>query len=63
MGNITLGIKEHTVFPETVDEELKDVFGLGVTIVTTARNKTEAKAFFEYIGVPFSKVDPSKKNR
>ncbi|MBC8124811.1 MAG: selenide, water dikinase SelD, partial [Candidatus Kapabacteria bacterium] len=31
MGNYTLGMKEHTVFPETTDEELKDVFGLAVT--------------------------------
>ncbi|KKU76015.1 MAG: 50S ribosomal protein L5, partial [Candidatus Wolfebacteria bacterium GW2011_GWA1_47_6] len=34
MGNYTLGIKEHTVFPETADEELKDVFGMAVTVVT-----------------------------
>src|SRR3990167_3820548 len=32
MGNYTLGIKEHNIFPETSDEELKDVFGLAVTI-------------------------------
>src|SRR3989338_3950573 len=34
MGNFTLGIKEHTIFPETSDEELKDVFSLAITIVT-----------------------------
>ena len=28
MGNITIGVKEHIVFPETLDEELKDVFTL-----------------------------------
>jgi large subunit ribosomal protein L5 len=52
MGNISIGFKEHTVFPETSDEDSKDIFGLAVTIVTTAKNKKEAEAFLRYIGVP-----------
>lgn len=52
MGNLTIGIKEHTIFPETSDEDLKDVFGFAVTIVTTARTKAEAEAFFRHIGMP-----------
>jgi large subunit ribosomal protein L5 len=55
MGNITIGIKEHTVFPETSDEDAKDVFGLAVTITTTAKNKAEAEAFLRHIGVPLQK--------
>lgn len=55
IGNITIPVREHTIFPECADEELKDVFGLGITIVTTAKNQEEAIAFFEYIGVPFKK--------
>lgn len=53
LGNLTLGVKEHTIFPETADEDLKDVFGLAVTIVTNKRNRKEATEFFERIGVPF----------
>lgn len=56
IGNLTMSIKEHTIFPETGDEELKDVFGLAVTIVTTAKTKPEATEFFELIGVPFKKA-------
>lgn len=52
MGNITLGFKEHTVFPETADEEAKDLFGLAVTITTTAKNKKEAEAFLRHLGIP-----------
>ena len=52
MGNITLGLKEHTIFPETVEDEIKDVFGLAVTIVTTAKTKAEAEALLRYIGLP-----------
>lgn len=52
MGNITLGLKENTIFPETGDEDLKDVFGLAITIVTTAKSKAEAEAFFRHLGLP-----------
>ncbi len=55
IGNLTMSVKEHTIFPETGDEELKDVFGMGITLVTTAKTKEEATDFFEMIGVPFKK--------
>ena len=61
MGNYTLGIKEHSIFPETSDEELKDIFGLGVTIVTTAKTPAEAKAFFDHLGFPFKKGEEAPK--
>ncbi|MDO8231761.1 MAG: 50S ribosomal protein L5 [bacterium] len=60
MGNLTIGIKENTIFPETSDEDLKDVFGLAITIVTTAKEKAEAEAFFRHLGMPFV-VDSSVK--
>lgn len=55
LGNLSIGIREHNIFPETADEELKDVFGLSVTIVTNAKKREDAVAFFEHIGVPFKK--------
>lgn len=61
MGNITIGVREHTVFPETSDEELKDVFGMGITITTTARNSDEARAYLAHLGVPFAKDKKEKK--
>jgi len=57
MGNITLGIKENTIFPECGDEELKDVFSLAVTIVTTAKTKAEAEAFLRHLGLPLQKAE------
>ncbi|MFA6407886.1 MAG: 50S ribosomal protein L5 [Candidatus Paceibacterota bacterium] len=60
MGNMTIGIKDNTIFPETSDEDLKDVFGLAVTIVTSAKSKAEAEAFFRHIGIPLV-VDSSVK--
>jgi large subunit ribosomal protein L5 len=52
MGNITIGIKEHVVFPETADEDSKDIFGLAVTLTTSAKNKKEAESFLRHIGLP-----------
>lgn len=57
MGNLTIGLREHTIFPETSDEDLKDVFGLAVTVVTTAKTKKEADAFFRHMGVPLQPAD------
>lgn len=55
IGNMTIGIKEHTIFPETSDEDLRDVFGLAVTLVSTAKSKDEALKFFTHLGIPFKK--------
>ena len=55
MGNITFGIKEQTIFPEIKDEELKDVFGMAITIVTSAKDRESATRLFEIVGVPFKK--------
>ncbi len=60
MGNYTLGIKEHTIFPETADEDLKDVFGMSITIVTTSNDKKKTLAFLEYLGLPLKKEDDTK---
>ena len=53
MGNVTLAIKENTVFPETSDEDLRDVFGMAITVVTTAKSKKDALEFLKIIGFPF----------
>jgi large subunit ribosomal protein L5 len=55
IGNITIGIREHTIFPETAEEELKDVFGLAITVATTAKDKKQAESLFTYLGFPFAK--------
>lgn len=55
MGNFTIGIKEHTIFPETADEDVKDVFGFAITIVTSSNNKKETRAYLDILGFPFAK--------
>lgn len=56
MGNYTFGIKEHTIFAETSDEDLKDVFGFAVTIVTNSNKKDNTIAFLEYLGMPMKRT-------
>ncbi len=55
MGNVTFGIKEHTIFPECADEDIKDTFSFAFTVVTTSKKKDQTKAFLELLGFPFTK--------
>ena len=61
MGNCTIGIKEHTIFPETSDEELRNIFGLSITVVTTSQDREVTTAFLRYLGFPFKKEEVKKK--
>lgn len=54
-GNYTLGLQEHTVFPE-IDLTKSQAKGLEISIVTSARNLEEGKRMLELIGMPFEKV-------
>lgn len=63
MGNCTLGIKEHIIFPEASNEELKDVFGLSITIVSSSRSKEEMVAFLRHLGFPFKKEEEIKRKK
>ncbi len=55
MGNFSIGIKENAIFPETADQDVRDSFGLGITIVVSSKKKEETIAFLELIGMPFTK--------
>lgn len=55
-GNLTLGIKEHIIFPETTGEEVKSIFGFEITITTNAKTKDEAVNLFRLLGFPFKNV-------
>lgn len=55
-GNYSLGIKEHTVFPE-IDPTKATAHGLEITIVTSTKEKDKAKKLLEYLGIPFEKEE------
>lgn len=53
-GSYTLGIKEQTVFPEIDPNSVTVMQGMDITIVTTARNDSEAREMLKLLGMPFS---------
>jgi len=54
-GNFTLGIKEHTIFPEINVDKVERVKGMNVTIVTSATTDKEGKVLLDLLGMPFKK--------
>ena len=51
-GNLSLGFKEHTAFPEISAEREKSIFGLEITIVTSSKNKEQGLELLKLIGFP-----------
>jgi large subunit ribosomal protein L5 len=54
-GNFTLGIKEHTIFPELDIDRVELVKGMNVTVTTTAKTDKEGKTLLDLLGMPFKK--------
>ena len=56
MGNYSFGIKESSIFPECSNEDINDVFGVGITLVTNSKTKQETEAFLRHTGLPLKKA-------
>ena len=54
-GNFTLGIKEHSIFPELEVDRIENPKGMNITIVTTASTDKEGKFLLDQLGMPFRK--------
>jgi len=52
-GNYTLGIKEHIVFPEIDYDKASDIWGMDITVCTTARSDDEARSLLTAFNFPF----------
>ncbi|MDP2671905.1 MAG: 50S ribosomal protein L5 [Candidatus Daviesbacteria bacterium] len=55
MGNLNIGLKEQTNFPEVDYKSVDKTRGLAVTITTSGKSKEEGKKLLEYLGMPFRK--------
>lgn len=53
-GGYTLGIKDHTIFPEIELDKVKRALGMDVSIITTAKSKEETRDLLEMLGMPFA---------
>jgi large subunit ribosomal protein L5 len=54
-GNLTIGVKEHIVFPEILPEKARNIFGLEIIVTTTAKSKEEALELFKLLGFPMKR--------
>ena len=52
-GNYSLGIKEHTIFPEIDYDKAQDMWGMDIVVCTTAKNDEEARALLAAFDFPF----------
>ena len=55
-GNYTIGIKEHTIFPEIDTDKVTKMHGMDVTFVTSAQTDEEAYALLKHFGMPFKNI-------
>lgn len=54
-GNYTMGIKEQLVFTEISYENIDQIRGMNITIVTTAKTDDEGRLLLASLGLPFRK--------
>ncbi len=54
-GNLNVGFKEHLAFPEVGADDVENVFGLEVSVVTATDNRDAALKMFKMMQVPFKK--------
>ena len=54
-GNYTLGVRDHTIFPEIDPGKVDKAKGMNIAIVTTAKSDDEARFLLRELGMPFNK--------
>jgi large subunit ribosomal protein L5 len=52
-GNYTIGIKEHIIFPEIDYDKAADIWGMDITVCTSAKSDDEARALLTAFNFPF----------
>src|SRR2546423_3920632 len=52
-GNYTIGIKGHLIFPEIDYDKATDIWGMDITVCTSAKNDNEARALLTAFNFPF----------
>lgn len=52
-GNYTLGVREQLIFPEINYDDIDQIRGLDISIITTANTDEEGRALLKAVGMPF----------
>ena len=56
-GNLTIAIKEQIIFAEIFSEKVKNIFGLEITVVTTAKAREESLELLKLLGFPIKSTN------
>jgi large subunit ribosomal protein L5 len=59
-GNYSLGIREHSIFPELNLDKVEKVKGMTITITTTARSDFEGLTLLRALGMPMRGATPER---
>ncbi len=55
-GNYSLGLREHTIFPELNLDKVEKVKGMTISVITTAKSDFEGLTLLKALGMPFRGV-------
>ena len=56
-GNYTFGVTEQLIFPEIEYDKVQSVFGMDITLVTTAKTDEEGRELLKLLGMPFKRTE------
>ena len=62
-GNLNIGIKEQIIFPEISTEKASNIFGVEISVVSSAKTRQESLELFKLMGFPISRVPVNSKNK
>ena len=62
-GNYSIGLRDHSIFPEVPAPEVKQIFPMQIVITTTAKNDEEGKALPTEMGMPFRREKEIEKEK
>lgn len=60
-GNYSIGIRDVSIFPEVSPDDLSNIHGMSITVVTTAKNDEQARTLFRALNFPFKKSKKDEK--
>ena len=62
-GNLSIGFREHLVFPEIRPDEIEQVHGVQITVTTNAHDRTNGLELFRALGFPFKETTEKTKKK
>lgn len=54
-GNMTIGVREQIIFPEIPHDKVRQMWGMEITIATSAKSREEGVELLRQLGLPFTR--------